>query len=160
MDTNFLALAEVELKVRLALIKQSSVWQPERWNVVELLPADAEVSESDLQSGVVQTLVLKVFQDELQGYFLNLDTENPCLSFLVRYPDEDVAKQPAVVDVTASYDVAARWMDSNEDVQTLPMPEAMAAWLAELVQVRYQPEPKRRRRPQSFVSPGERFKHE
>ncbi|WP_329671759.1 DUF3305 domain-containing protein [Limnobacter sp.] len=160
MDTNFLALAEVELRVKLALVKQNSVWQPVRWSVMELLPAEAMVTDLEKESGVFQNLVLRVYQDELQGYFLNLDAENPCLSFLVRHPDEDVSRLPTVVDVTASYDVAARWMDSNENVQTLPMPGVMAAWLAELVQARYQPEPKRRRRPQSFVSPGERYNHE
>jgi hypothetical protein len=32
----------------------------------------------------------------------------------------------------------------------------VASWLAELVQAKYQPEPKQRRRPQSFIKPEER----
>lgn len=156
MNTNFLALAEVELLIRLALVKQVSVWQPERWNVTELLPPGTPVSAEQVEQGVVQPVTLSIFQDELQGYFLNLDAVQPCIFVLLRYPDEDYSKIPRIAGVTASYDTSASWVDSNEEVQTLPMPSEMASWLADLVQSNYKPEPKKRRRPQSFVSPSKR----
>ena len=74
----------------------------------------------------------------------------------MRYPEDNKNLRPEVFEATFSYDEAARWMDSNEEVQTLPLPGAVSSWLAELVQARYKPEPKQRKRPRSFVEPGKR----
>lgn len=118
--------------------------------------APLELVLSAEESATIELTKFEVFQDELQGYFLNLDSDKPCVFFLLRYPDDNKTKRPTVFSATVSYDEAARWMDSNEEVQTLPMPDEMAAWLAQLVDARYQPEPKRRARPQSFLSPDKR----
>lgn len=142
--------------VRLGLVKQVSAWQPERWIVTELLPVSVEIPAEQLADGIVQAVTLGIYQDELQGYFLNLDAAQPCVFVLLRYPNEDFTTIPRVAGVTVSYDTSASWVDSNEEVQTLPMPLEMASWLADLVQTNYKPEPKRRRRPQSFVSPSKR----
>ncbi len=118
--------------------------------------APVDVPMAGTESSSIQVTKFQVFQDELQGYFLNLDSDKPCVFFLLRYPDDNKTLQPTVFEATVSYDEAVRWMDSNEEVQTLPMPTAMAKWLAELVDARYKPEPKKRARPQSFVSPDKR----
>lgn len=154
LSANFLVLGEAAFNVRIGKVVQNSRWQPFRWQVLELGPADLPISHA--LDEYVQLVKAQVYQDELQGYFLNLDTDTPFLFMCVRYPDENKALMPTVFDVTFSYDEAARWMDSNEEVQTLPLPAPVASWLAELVQARYQPEPKQRRRPQSFVKPANR----
>ncbi|HEY1058764.1 MAG TPA: DUF3305 domain-containing protein [Limnobacter sp.] len=155
MSANFLALGEFHLQVKLAKIPQQSMWQPHRWQVSALFPADMAVAVDGLHEHVVH-LPVRVYQDELQGYFLNLDTEQPFVFFMVRYPEDNRLNCPTVEDVTLSYDEAARWMDSNEEVQTLAMPEAVRSWLSELVAERYKPEPKQRKRPKSFVAPEKR----
>lgn len=154
MSANFLVLGELAIKVKIGKVMQQSPWQPFRWQVLDMSPAEVPLEQGDEE--LVQTLKVEVYQDQLQGYFLNLDTEAPYVFFCVRYPEDNKTLRPSVFEATLSYDEAARWMDSNEEVQTLPLPGPVASWLAELVQARYQPEPKQRRRPQSFVKPGER----
>ena len=154
LSANFLALADFVLQVKLGKVNQQSPWQPFRWQVLALYPVGVHV---DLANGEhVQAVRVQVFQDELQGYFLNIDNAQPYVFFLVRYPEENKSLCPSVEQSTLSYDEAARWMDSNEEVQTLPMPEAIQIWLSEFVAERYKPEPKKRRRPQSFVEPAKR----
>ncbi|MCQ8895903.1 DUF3305 domain-containing protein [Limnobacter humi] len=155
MSANFLALGEFRLLVKMARIAQQSVWQPYRWQASSMFPAESApvVSGPDEQWCPVS---VRVYQDELQGYFLNLDTDQPFVFFMVRYPDDNRLSCPTVEEATLSYDEAARWMDSNEEVQTLPMPEGVRSWLSELVAERYKPEPKQRKRPRSFVAPEKR----
>lgn len=154
MSANFLVLGEVAFNVKIGKVKQNSVWQPFRWQVLELGPADVPMVQGPEER--VQPIKAQVYQDELQGYFLNLDTDTPYLFLCVRYPEDNKNLMPSVFEVTLSYDEAARWMDSNEDVQTINLPLPVASWLAELVQAKYQPEPKQRRRPQSFLKPEHR----
>ena len=154
LSANFLVLGELAIKVKIGKVMQQSPWQPFRWQVLDMCPAEVPLEQGDEE--LVQTLKVEVYQDQLQGYFLNLDTEVPYVFFCVRYPEDNKTLRPSVFEATLSYDEAARWMDANEEVQTLPLPSAVASWLAELVQARYQPEPKQRRRPQSFVKPDKR----
>ncbi len=154
LSANFLVLGEVSFLVRLGKVQQQSQWQPFRWQVLELAPVESGLKAQGEET--VTQVTARVFQDELQGYFLNLDTEQPYLFFCLRYPEDNKNLRPEVFEATFSYDEAARWMDSNEEVQTLPLPSAVSNWLAELVQERYKPEPKQRRRPRSFIEPGKR----
>lgn len=154
LSANFLVLGELALNVKIGKVAQNSPWQPFRWQVLEMGPAEIPLPQGEDER--VQAVTAEVYQDQLQGYFLNLDTDTPYVFFGVRYPEDDKSRMPSVFQATLSYDEAARLMDSNEEVQTLPMPAPVASWLAELVQAKYQPEPKQRRRPQSFVKPEER----
>jgi hypothetical protein len=58
--------------------------------------------------------------------------------------------------VTVSYDEASRWMDGGAQVDSVAMPHAMRDWVRGFVERHYQPEPKKRIRPQSFLSPSDR----
>ncbi|HEY2189294.1 MAG TPA: DUF3305 domain-containing protein, partial [Caldimonas sp.] len=51
---------------------------------------------------------------------------------------------------------AGRWLDAQERVDNVPLGADVAAWLQAYTDATYRPEPKERRRPQSFVTPGER----
>lgn len=144
------------VKVQVCIRKEAlnSPWMPYKWSVYDVLPShvwnDTKGDEIALHTTIF------VYQDELQGYFLNLDGPNPQIYCLLRFPNDDLSKYPEIANATLSYEEAARWMDSNEEVQSVPMPNAIAAWLSELVQASYKPEPKRRRRPASFMSPEQR----
>lgn len=154
LSAKFLVLGELALNVKIGKVAQNSPWQPFRWQVLEMGPVDVPMPQGADER--VQSMNVEVYQDQLQGYFLNLDTDTPFVFFGVRYPEDNKALMPSIFEATFSYDEAARWMDSNEEVQTLPLPAPVASWLAELVQAKYQPEPKQRRRPQSFIKPEER----
>jgi hypothetical protein len=58
--------------------------------------------------------------------------------------------------VTASYDEASRWMDGGAQVDPVPMPPPLVAWVSAFVAEHYKPEPKKRLRPRSFLSPQDR----
>jgi hypothetical protein len=58
--------------------------------------------------------------------------------------------------LTASYDEASRWMDGGAQVDPVPVPAPLLAWIAGFVAEHYRPEPKKRLRPRSFISPQDR----
>jgi Protein of unknown function (DUF3305) len=98
---------------------------------------------------------LELFHDQAEGYYLNLSTGAPVWFVVWRVDDEDPSRGwPETVSL--SYDEAGRWLDAQEHVDNVPLGADVAAWLQAYVDANYRPEPKRRRRPQSFVSPGER----
>lgn len=105
-------------------------------------------------------LALELHPDDLEGYYLNLSSPQPCCWLMWR-PDEavlpDGAPAPLPQIATLSYHDAGRWLDAQERVEQVPAPAAVVAWLAAYVESRYRPEPKRRQRPASFQSLADRF---
>ncbi len=98
---------------------------------------------------------LELFRDECEGYHLNLSSGAPSWFVMWRSDDEDPSRAwPATLSV--SYNEAGRWLDAQEHVDNLPLPPEVAQWLQAFNDEHYRPEPKRRRRPASFVSPAER----
>jgi Protein of unknown function (DUF3305) len=98
---------------------------------------------------------VQLFPDEGEGYHLNLVTGAPVWFVVWRIDDEDPSRAwPETVSV--SYHEAGRWLDAQERVDNRLLPADVTAWLQAYTDVHYRPEPKRRRRPQSFVAPGER----
>ena len=59
--------------------------------------------------------------------------------------------------VTLSYHVAGRLLDAQETVEAVPAPAEVVEWLEVFTQRHYQPEVKRRKRPESFRSLTDRF---
>ncbi|MEO8281756.1 MAG: DUF3305 domain-containing protein, partial [Ideonella sp.] len=51
---------------------------------------------------------------------------------------------------------AGRWLDAQERVDNVPLPAELVQWLHAYTEATYQPEPKKRRRPASFLSPDQR----
>ncbi|MNC97571.1 hypothetical protein D3C83_152700 [compost metagenome] len=60
------------------------------------------------------------------------------------------------LQVTASYDEGGRWMDGGHSVDSVAMPPDVFLWLREYVEKNYRPEPKKRRKPRSFIHPKDR----
>src|SRR6185436_12872200 len=94
-------------------------------------------------------------RSEAEGYFHNVSTLAPNVFVLWR-----IERSRAVPHyVTVSYDEASRWMDGGAQVDAVPMPSAMRDWVRAFVEQHYRPEPKKRMRPQSFLSPKDRGGH-
>ena len=124
-------------------------WGSERWEAVGVLPdfdstanpkpqrlyADAE-REHFLAGG----LVLELFPDEAEGYFLNLSSPVPKVFVMWRLEDEFA--RPVLA--TASYAEGARLIDSGEQVDGVPMPPEIADWVGDYVNAHYKPEPRRK----------------
>ena len=145
--------------VRVAVVMErrtlANRWQTESWHVADVVPDEtSEGSESPrlladdgrtarwLHPGFAITL----YRDEAEGYYLNLTTGQPVI-FVMWRSDEGEAR-PKIV--TLSYHEASRMMDGGEQVDNVPMPPEMAAWLDEFTHMHYKPEPKKRARPPSF----------
>jgi hypothetical protein len=134
-----------------------------RFRVVEVVPNEEAFGSAPrvlrddgrLQRTLHPGFVVELFRDQAQGYHLNLVTGAPVWFVVWRIDDDDPSRAwPETVSV--SYEEAGRWLDAQERVDNLPLPADVAAWLQAYTDATYQPEPRKRRRPQSFVSPGER----
>lgn len=117
-------------------------------------PAAAQTAEHWLFPHFPVTL----YRDDAEGYYLNLNSPQPCFWVMWRLPEggaDDALPEPQVV--TLSYHDAGRWLDAQERVDQIPAPPEVVAWLTEFVNTHYQPEPKRRKRPDSFQPLTDRF---
>jgi Protein of unknown function (DUF3305) len=128
-------------------------WQSEKWEPIGFIPDPGDVAEPRLlmQDGervhwLHGGFELKLYRDEAENYYLNLSTPQPVVFIIWRM--EEAMAVPKFV--TVSYGEAARFMDSDEHVDSVPMTRDMCDWLGEFVNNNYQPEPKKRSRPPSF----------
>lgn len=129
----------------------SGRWQSDRWEAVGVVPDPGGEPRVILEEpGRTQWLHpghrITLYRDEAEGYYLNLSTEAPCV--FVMWREQDGVAVPSIV--TVSYNEAGRMLDGGEQVDNVPMPADMAAWVAAFADDHYRPEPKRRIRPPSF----------
>ena len=134
-----------------------------RFRVAEVVPHEdafgsaARVLRDDgkQQRTLHPGFTLELFHDQAEGYYLNLSSGAPVWFVVWRTHDDDPSRAwPETVSL--SYEEAGRWLDAQVRVDNVPLDAEVVAWLQAYVDANYRPEPKRRRRPQSFVSPGER----
>jgi hypothetical protein len=134
-----------------------------RFRIVDVVPnEDAFGSaprvlrdDGTLQRTLFPGFRLELYRDQAEGYFLNLSSGTPVWFVVWRIDDDDPSRAwPETVSV--SYEEAGRWLDAQERVDNVPLAADVAAWLQAYTDATYRPEPKKRRRPQSFVAPGER----
>jgi len=148
---------------RIAVIMQrrplDNRWQSELWEPVGVLEGfdketaprvlvDTENAKQWLYPGFELALTLA----EAEGYYHNVSSNEPCVFILWRMDDGRAVPQYT----TVSYDEASRWMDGGESVDRVAMPPALFAWVGEFVEKNYRFTPKKRVRPQSFLSPKDR----
>jgi hypothetical protein len=100
-------------------------------------------------------LPVALHRDEAEGYYLNLSSGAP-VWFVMWRKSETEPPLATPEFVTLSYHEAGRLLDAQEQVDNVPLPEDVRGWLQAFVDEHYRPEPKQRRRPQSFRAPGER----
>ena len=98
---------------------------------------------------------LELFKDEAEGYYLNLSSGAPVWFVMWRVDDEDPS-QARPHAVSLSYNEAGRWLDAQERVDNVPLPADLVAWLQAFTDEHYRPEPKKRKRPASFLPPDQR----
>ena len=129
-------------------------WGTEAWeaygvvrDIFEAVGAPQVIHEDAQQRQILYPgFVLTLHRDEAEGYYLNVSSPAPRVFVEWREDEgEDVNKvRPAFV--TVSYNEAARWMDSNEKVDGVPMPPEIFAWVGAFVERHYRPQPKKMRR--------------
>ena len=138
-------------------------WEAWRFRLVDVVPHEDAFGvtprvlrdDGTQQRTLYPNFRLELFRDEAEGYHLNLTSGAPVWFVMWRIDDEDPSRAwPETVSL--SYNEAGRWLDAQEHIDNVPLAGELVAWLQAYTDVHYRPEPKKRRRPQSFVAPGER----
>ena len=143
-------------------------WQPWRWSLAEVVinePAFGTEPRQILRDEREQRWLFpgfraELFRDDAEGYFLNLNAPDPCFWVFWRADEARLLDgEPMAVPqiVTLSYHDAGRWLDAQERVDQVAAPDEVVGWLRAFVDTTYQPEPKRRKRPDSFKPLTDRF---
>lgn len=133
-------------------------WQSEVWEPLGVLPdASSEpahriVERPGMTQWVYPGFEIVLNRTEAEGYFHNVSTAEPRVFVLWRMEDARAVPQY----VTVSYDEASRWMDGGESVDSVAMPAELQEWVRAFVSQHYRPQPKKRIKPQSFLSPKDR----
>jgi hypothetical protein len=125
-------------------------WLTAQWEasgvILDNAPAGAAeqmlVSDDKLTRIVYPGHQIRLFRDEAEGYLFNITSPEPKVFVLWRMHDE-VARPERV---TVSYHEGARWMDSDEKVDGVPLPAELVPWMREFATLHYHPEPKKQKR--------------
>lgn len=158
----------LDVAVIMRKVHSDNRWQPWRWELAEVLPHEPAFGSEPrllLDSATEQRwlhpgLRVELFRDDAEGYYLNVTTPAPCWFVLWRMEEEStIAPEtiPRPVAVSLSYHDAGRWLDAQETCEQVPAPPEVVEWLAAYVEAHYAPEPKKRKRPESFRKLEDRF---
>jgi hypothetical protein len=158
----------IAVAVVMRKVPTSSAWQPWRWELADVVPQEESfgtaptrlVQGDDGERWLHPGFRVELFRDEAEGYYLNVTTPAPCWFVLWRMEDEPgLASEPIPrpLMVTLSYHEAARWLDAQETVEQVPAPPAVVEWMRAFYLEHYVPEPKKRKRPESFKRLEDRF---
>ena len=161
------AAAESRPQITVAVVMERETapnrYEDWRFRIVDVVPNEAAFGtaprvlrdDGQLQRTLHPGFVLALYRDQADGYHLNLESGSPVWFVVWRIDDEDPARAwPETVSL--SYTEAGRWLDAQERVDNVPLDATLATWLRAYTDVHYRPEPKKRRRPQSFVAPEDR----
>jgi Protein of unknown function (DUF3305) len=150
-------------KVVMERVPTKSRWEATRWQVADVSVDEGtgNIERQSLPGDVLRVthpgVVLNMFRDEAEGYFLNVGSPEPSIFVVWRWNADETEAIPYML--TLSYNEAARLMDAQEKVERVPMPEPLLAALSQWVETNYDPPKKKQRiRPKSFESKEGRYK--
>lgn len=158
----------LEVAVVMRRVRIDNAWQPWRWELAEVVANEAAfgteprlLGKSDAEERWLHPgFTVELFRDDAEGYYLNVTTDAPCWFVLWRMDEEatladEPIPRPAAVSV--SYHDAGRWLDAQETVEQVPAPPEVVQWMGAFVEEHYVPEPRWRKRPESFKPLQDRF---
>lgn len=150
----------VQVAVVMERLQNPGPWEDWRFSIADVTLDDGRYGtqrrllRDDGQSAqfLFPALPVELRRDEGEGYYLNLTSGAPVWFVMWRIDDEDPSRAwPEMV--TLSYNEAGRLLDAQERVDNVPLPNEVRDWLQAYTDQHYRPEPKKRRRPVSFVAP-------
>ncbi|MGB1479408.1 MAG: DUF3305 domain-containing protein [Marinobacter salsuginis] len=129
-------------------------WAKHVWKPVAVIPGAPDafwkelVSEGEVVDYHAGTVTMELFRADVEGYLVSLNMSTPSVWIIL---DRDITGQSpsgwAVSTVTASAHEALDSLDSGESiVEAVPIPESLAAWIKEFVDMHYIEEPFKKRR--------------
>ena len=154
-----------ELKVGAVVRRSPGVtrWVKEIWKPVAVIPGAPDVfwkelvREGDVVDYHAGTVTMELFRADVEGYLVSLNMEVPSVWIIM---DRDVTGQSpsgwVVTTITASAHEALDALDSGESiVEAVPIPESLAAWIKEFIDMHYIEEPFKKRRRDEVRVDGE-----
>lgn len=145
-----------ELQVGVVVRRSPGVtrWARDIWKPVAIIPGAPDafwkelVHEGEVVDFHAGTVTMELFRADVEGYLVSLNMSVPSVWVVM---DKDVTgRSPSgwvVSTVTASAHEALDSLDSGESiVEAVPVPESMAAWIKEFVDMHYIEEPFKKRR--------------
>ncbi len=132
-------------------------WQDYAWRAQAIVPGAPDTAAPRLLAEGegwaryhAATLDIELYPRETEGYRYNLSQAEPVVYTLWRNEDDEPEGRPAVFHVTVCPYEAQDYLDGGDvTVEGVPMPEAVALWVAGYVARYHVDEPfeKRRRKP-------------
>src|SRR5689334_414401 len=140
-------------------------WATEQWLPSNVLPvregrgtpgaAELLVDTAERSLWRFPAMEIELHTSEGEGYHLNLTSEKPVVFVLWRPQEEPATPAVRPLIVTLSYNEAGRFMDAGENVDPVPLPDAIRAWATPFVARHYTPAPRKKaRRNDPFADDG------
>ncbi|MDO3721633.1 DUF3305 domain-containing protein [Marinobacter sp. chi1] len=145
-----------ELKVGAVVRRSPGVtqWAREIWKPVAVIPGAPDafwkemIRDGDTVDYHAGTVDMELFRADVEAYLISLNMKVPSVWVIM---DRDESRQSPsgwfVSTITASAYEAQDALDSGESiVEAVPIPESMAAWIKEFIDMHYVEEPFKKRR--------------
>ncbi|WP_286221614.1 DUF3305 domain-containing protein [Marinobacter apostichopi] len=144
-----------ELKVGAVVRRSPGVtrWAQEIWKPVAVIPGAPEafwkemVREGEVIDYHAGTVCMELFRADVESYLVSLNMTVPSVWIIM--DRDDTNRSPSgwfVSTITASAFEALDALDSGESiVEPVPVPESLAAWIKEFVDLHYIEEPFKKR---------------
>jgi hypothetical protein len=124
-------------------------WASEKWEASAVVPdLDCAAKPRVILQNPEMTRVLfaglqiRLQRDEAEGYYMNITSPQPKVFVLWRMGE--IWAEPHFL--TVSYNEGSRWLDSSENVDGVPLPVELVAWLAAYCDEHYRPEPQKKKK--------------
>ncbi|AXS84130.1 DUF3305 domain-containing protein [Marinobacter sp. Arc7-DN-1] len=129
-------------------------WARDIWKPVALIPGAPEAFWKELvrKGEVVDyhagTVAMELFRADVEGYLVSLNMIVPSVWVILDKDQSNRSPSGWVVStITASAHEALDALDSGESiVEAVPIPESLAAWIKEFIDMHYIEEPFKKRR--------------
>jgi len=129
-------------------------WARDIWQPVAVIPGAPDafwkelVRDGDVVDYHAGTVTMELFRADVEGYLVSLNMITPSIWVIL---DRDETRQSLsgwfVSTITASAFEAQAALDSDESiVEAVPIPESLAAWIKEFIDMHYIEEPFKKRR--------------
>jgi len=145
-------------------LARSGPWSAAQWELVGVLPGGSGAGRTCVHRDrgcsrwLWTGLTLELHRDGCEGYRFNLASGRPRL-FVVCFSDEEAEAEGDEIEpllVSASQDEATAHLESEDEVYSLPMPEAVRARVERFVARHYRPEDNKKRRRRDWKEEGRR----
>jgi len=120
-------------------------WAKHVWRAVAVMPGAGPASwkelrrEDDAVEFHAATLPLELHRTETEGYLHGLSAKDPSIYIVMREGESDAPLDIALV--TASPYEAQDYADTGEElVEKVPMPEGLAAWIRDFIELHHEDE--------------------